>query len=251
MTEVEWLASINPIELLTAVRGVSHRKLRLFACACCRRLWESMTPSQQQQVEITESHADGRADPEEWALAFSNPDLSKPFVLTYRQYVDAAAFCLGWPDSEEPDWKLNEWAQSLTPRLEEPGAYAEFCTARVCSHASGAVHRRVGKPFTPLQDPERARLVFEHEHTAQSNLLREVFGNPFRSVTFLPEWRTSTAVALAAQMYESREFSALPVLADALQDAGCENTDILNHCRDSSTPHVRGCWVIDLLLRKS
>ncbi|MBP3956357.1 hypothetical protein J8F10_13815 [Gemmata sp. G18] len=79
--------------------------------------------------------------------------------------------------------------------------------------------------------------------------MRDVFGNPFRSVTFSPSWRISTAVALAAQMYESRDFSAMPILADALQDAGCDSADVLDHCRNDG-PHVRGCWVIDLVLGK-
>jgi hypothetical protein len=80
--------------------------------------------------------------------------------------------------------------------------------------------------------------------------LYDIFGNPFRPVEFSPEWRTDTAVALARQMYESREFSAMPILADALQDAGCDNDDILNHCRDTTLTHVRGCWVVDLVLGK-
>ncbi|MBM3981841.1 MAG: hypothetical protein FJ304_16510 [Planctomycetes bacterium] len=79
--------------------------------------------------------------------------------------------------------------------------------------------------------------------------MRCIFGNPFRPVAFDPAWRTDTAVALARQMYESREFSALPILADALQDAGCDNEDVLNHCREPGT-HVRGCWVVDLVLGK-
>ncbi|MBP3956105.1 hypothetical protein J8F10_12510 [Gemmata sp. G18] len=88
------------------------------------------------------------------------------------------------------------------------------------------------------------------EHSAQAGLLRDIFGNPFRSVTLSPSWRASTAVALAAQMYESRDFSAMPILADVLQDAGCDNADILDHCRDADAPHVRGCWVADLVLGK-
>jgi hypothetical protein len=78
---------------------------------------------------------------------------------------------------------------------------------------------------------------------------RDVFGNPFRPVRFSPEWRTETAVGLAWQMYRSRKFSAMPILADALQDAGCDSADILDHCR-SPGPHVRGCWVVDLVLGK-
>ncbi len=81
-------------------------------------------------------------------------------------------------------------------------------------------------------------------------LLRDIFGNPFRPVTFSPSWRTDTAVSLARGMYESRDFSAMPILADALQDAGCDNDDVPNHCRDPKQFHVRGCWVVDLVLGK-
>ena len=82
-----------------------------------------------------------------------------------------------------------------------------------------------------------------------AEVCRDVFGNPFRPVPFSPKWRTETAVGLARQMYRSRKFSAMPILADALQDAGCDNVDILDHCRGPG-PHVRGCWVVDLLLGK-
>lgn len=85
----------------------------------------------------------------------------------------------------------------------------------------------------------------------RGNILRDIIGNPFRPVAFDPSWRTSTVVALANQMYESRDFSPMPVLADALQDAGCDQPDILAHCRDPQPAHVRGCWVVDLILGKS
>ncbi len=80
--------------------------------------------------------------------------------------------------------------------------------------------------------------------------MRDIFGNPFRKIAFSPDWRSTDAVAIARTMYESRDFSAMPILADALQDAGCDNEDILAHCRDTSAPHVRGCWVVDLVLGK-
>ena len=91
-------------------------------------------------------------------------------------------------------------------------------------------------------------------------LLREVFGNPFvprqrkadpyRGWAFDANWRTDTVLTLARQMYESHDFSAMPILADALQDAGCTNDDILSHSRDTNPAHVRGCWVVDLVLQK-
>lgn len=81
----------------------------------------------------------------------------------------------------------------------------------------------------------------------QSAILREIFGNPFRPVTFNLAWLTSTVVALAQTIYDERTFDRLSELADALVDAGCDNQDILNHCR-SEGPHVRGCWVVDVVL---
>ncbi|WP_239465535.1 hypothetical protein [Gemmata sp. SH-PL17] len=88
------------------------------------------------------------------------------------------------------------------------------------------------------------------EFGTQADLLRDIFGNPFRAVSFAPSWRTGTMVALASQMYSSRDFSAMPILADALQDAGCDDENILNHCRGGET-HVRGCWVVDLILSRA
>ncbi|MBN9120177.1 MAG: hypothetical protein J0I06_13610 [Planctomycetes bacterium] len=81
-------------------------------------------------------------------------------------------------------------------------------------------------------------------------LLRDIFGNPFRPVAFSREWRTDTVLTLARQMYASRDFSGMPILADALQDAGCDEPAILNHCRDPGQTHVRGCWAADLVLGK-
>jgi hypothetical protein len=81
----------------------------------------------------------------------------------------------------------------------------------------------------------------------QCDLLRDII--PFRPVTILPEWRTSTVLALATGIYEEKAFDRMPILADALQDSGCSNEDILNHCR-SETVHTRGCWALDLVLGK-
>jgi hypothetical protein len=89
--------------------------------------------------------------------------------------------------------------------------------------------------------------VWWSEAETLAKLVRDIFGNPFRPTIFSPAWRTDTAVSLACQMYEAREFSAMPILADALQDAGCDNDDILKHCRNPG-PHVRGCWVVDMVL---
>jgi hypothetical protein len=79
--------------------------------------------------------------------------------------------------------------------------------------------------------------------------LRCVIGDPVHSVTADLSWLTSTVVNLARQVYDSHDFSPMPILADALQDAGCDNPDVLEHCRGPG-PHVRGCWVVDLVLGK-
>jgi hypothetical protein len=87
------------------------------------------------------------------------------------------------------------------------------------------------------------------EAAAQAALLQDVFGNSFRPVAADPSWLTSTALALAAGIDAESAFDRLPILADALQDARRENADLLNHCRSGGV-HVRGCWVVDLVLGK-
>ena len=84
----------------------------------------------------------------------------------------------------------------------------------------------------------------------QARCLRCVIGNPFRPVALNPAWLTPTVFTLAKNVYDRNEGAPLPILADALQDAGCENPDVLEHCRGEG-PHVRGCWVVDMLLGKS
>jgi hypothetical protein len=94
-----------------------------------------------------------------------------------------------------------------------------------------------------------ARCAWKAKKKSQVGLIRDIFGNPFRPVTINPAWRTSNVTALAQAIYDDRAFDRLPILADALEDAGCDNADILNHCRQPGV-HVRGCWVVDLVLGK-
>ena len=115
------------------------------------------------------------------------------------------------------------------------------------------MHFKMAIEYAAYAFASKSRPKWDHGHkreeAAQVALARDIFGNPYRPVTFERAWRTSTAVALAKQMYDTRDFSAMPILADALQDAGCENADILDHCRGAG-PHVRGCWVVDLVMGK-
>jgi hypothetical protein len=160
---------------------------------------------------------------------------SRVAVETAERYVDGLATAMELQEA-------NYWAE--TPTF--AGQYTtgeEKSAAEVVWKASGALanFRRMDGFF---------QWHFADVPLRGCGLLRDIFGNPFRPVTFSPEWQTDTALALARQMYDAREFSAMPILADALQDAGCDNDDILSHCRDANATHVRGCWVVDLVLGK-
>ena len=84
----------------------------------------------------------------------------------------------------------------------------------------------------------------------RADLLRDIFGNPFCPVTSDLSWLTSNVIDLAQGIYADHAFECMPILGDALEDAGCDNADILNHCRQPGE-HVRGCFCLDLILNKS
>jgi hypothetical protein len=126
-------------------------------------------------------------------------------------------------------------------QAEEQAAVVRDMRATVGSEVT-----RLRREITSDADRTRDR-VGREERAAQAALFRCVAGNPIREATFPPRWRTSVAVGLARTMYESRDFSATPVLADALEEAGCDNADVLFHCH-ADQPHARGCWVVDHLL---
>jgi hypothetical protein len=106
-----------------------------------------------------------------------------------------------------------------------------------------------GKSSLLSSAEELSAIVGRLEGAAVPPLITELFGNPFRPVPVDPNWLTSTVVALAVGIYGERAFDRMPILADALQDAGCDSAEVLDHCRQPGE-HVRGCWVIDLLLGK-
>ena len=99
------------------------------------------------------------------------------------------------------------------------------------------------------QTPEEQRAIFELLGLISVNAHRRrcIFGNHFRPIVFDPKWRTEDVLGLALGIYEDRAFDRLPMLADALRDAGCDDEQILGHCQ-SDGPPVRGCWVVDLVL---
>jgi hypothetical protein len=94
-----------------------------------------------------------------------------------------------------------------------------------------------------------ADALYQAVRSGQAALLRDIFGDTFLATAFDPSWRTPTAVSVARRMYDDRDFTAMPVLADALQEGGCEMPDILDHSRRPGE-HVKGCWVVDWALSR-
>jgi len=108
---------------------------------------------------------------------------------------------------------------------------------------------RAAANVAAIGHPNIHESLIASELRTQASLFRDIFGNPFRPVAFDPAWRTATVTSLAQAIYADRRFGDLPILADALEDAGCTSADVLEHCRTPGE-HVRGCWVVDLALGK-
>ena len=215
MTEAEWLACTNPQEMLVALRSrkVSERKLRLFFVGCARAAWDLIG-----RDDIRRAVGDGRA------LRRRGGDRGRTRPVQ-QGGVDAA--CEDMPEA-------GEWFMGM-----DDGHTA----LRV---AFAATLGRQGLLLLTNFQPEQLGRVTRD----QPALLRDVAGPlPFRPIAADPRWLTSTAVALAQAIYEERAFDRLPILADALEEAGCDHADLLAHCRGDG-PHVRGCWAVDLVLGK-
>ena len=232
MTEAEWLTSEDPSVTDESIwAGFTERKLRLAACGCCRASWGAMPdPRSRAAVEVSERFADGRADADElraaaWRAAGAEYAVDEKEERYRREQKGIRAGWLGAEDAVE------------FPTVTEPGRVrAMLAEARAAASAAALA---AGSPLAFFHEVPKWLQPF--------SVIRDVLGNPFRPLAFSPDWRTPTAVALGRQMYEGRDFSAMPILADALQDAGCENPDVLDHCRGPG-PHARGCWVVDLVL---
>jgi hypothetical protein len=238
VTEAEWLVCEDPLVPLAFVAArATDRKRRLFLCACCARVLEG-TPTHRrsfrgsypgcfQQLEralgVVEQFAEGFVGSD--ALAGARRDAEDSV------YVPPSIDYGGESGLD------NEAAAVGAAAVEHP----------VAEDVIAACRRATDSQSARTSEGEGRRRA--EEARWQATVFRDIFGNPFRPVAFDPSWRTSTAVGLADQMYGSRDFSAMPILADAIQDAGCDSADILDHCRGPG-PHVRGCWVVDLLLGK-
>jgi hypothetical protein len=162
-----------------------------------------------------------------------------------RRAVEVAeGFCDGILGVAELEQIRDEAHRAMPPAFQDRAGWFHWAAAMTVDEPAFFVAFQVDSQLDGCAIPETAQMV------RTEGFLRDIFGNPFRPVAFAPQWRTAAAVALASQMYESREFANMPILADALEDAGCDNDDIIAHCRDPKATHVRGCWVVDLVLGK-
>jgi hypothetical protein len=224
MTEAGWLASKSLFDMRRGYPTAwDVRKARLFWCACIRRAWDVVADEDVRGLVLEmEDHPEAGKD---WSVG----EFAHLFERHHAQESGRNAWALnGLFDAPPDSWDTTGWVARRTAQ-------------KAVSDTYDVRSDRWKKQVDDLESGERV---------SQCNLLRDIFGNPFRPVTFSPSWRTDTTFSLARQMYDARDFSAMPILADALQDAGCDSEDILNHCRGDG-PHVRGCWVCDLVLGKS
>ena len=224
--EAEWLAA-NRDQLFYQGVVLSKRKARLALCACARRVLSILRNDSIciNLLDLCEKYSEGPK---------SRGSANWKAVLTAAKPLKDILHSMCRNRSTKK--KLAFGYQAIECAAAPFSSGSAGLTFESAEYASAAAKRAV---------------YDEVERSIQVALLRDIFGNPFRPVNFAPEWRTSTVVSLAKSMYDSRDFSPMPILSDALQDAGCEHEDILNHCRAASGVHVRGCWVVDLILEKS
>jgi hypothetical protein len=226
--------------MLECLRGkASDRKLRLFAAACCRRLTALLADVRlQRAIEAVEQYVDGFTIESDLAHIHgecANDDSYERESVAF--YVQMTALYLTWHSALVADWHLSIRTNPAVFAAENAPVCANNAIAELAARGGG--------------NPA-GRAACSGESAAQATLLRDIFSNPFRPITFDPTWLTwhdSLLVSMAQKMYDSRDFADMPVLADALEEAGCTNPDILAHCR-SGGEHVRGCWVVDALLGK-
>jgi len=229
MDETEWLActTLKPMAEFLNFPHADERTRWLFACACCRRIWSLMSDERSRRIiELRERNADGLASQEElW------------------QAIEAAAQARN--EARAPFRFLANFDDR------SPEAAPAWAAAAASTNAGTSVHfvlNAVG--CVALEGWKAGR---EQEEAALCAIVRDILGNPFHSSVVHPDWlawKDATIPKLAQAIYDDRTFDRLPILADALEEAGCTNADILAHCRKPGE-HVRGCWVVDLLLGKS
>lgn len=261
MTEAEWLVSSRPGEMLRSLRAttVSPRKLRLFGCACVRRVLH-LTPDHDvcMSIEAIEKYVDGLIGKNhfeaEWETMSSSGDETagtdgdegmKPSIIergASSAVVEAAI---------QVERSVHDWVQAVMVQDRRTIFKHVLEAARASAVAATIVStHRAGEWPNSRRGQYRSELT-RAERELQSNLLRDLIGNPYRprpvvAASWL-RWNDGVVVKLTESIYQDHAFDHMSVLADALEEAGCEDADLLHHCRRRGE-HARGCWALDLLL---
>jgi hypothetical protein len=234
MNEETWLTTWDLNAMFAQPRVLrDDRQRRLFACACCRRLWSILTREEcRAAVETAERYADGQATVEELRAG----------LTALRKERAGAPIATKWEAA---------LSAAMEAASEKPRPSTALAAALDARAAVGWPARWQHSDDTPTHLAALPPVVRE-ELLTQCALLRDIAGNPYRRVELDPawlRWNDGTVRRVAQGIYEESAFSELPVLADALEEAGCSEATLLEHCR-SAGPHVRGCWAVDLLLAR-
>jgi len=226
--------------LRLAAGKVSDRKLDLFNGWCCHALRPYLTdPRSRAAARYAEQHVDeGCPDTPDRAAILEN---AKKAVEDLIKWADGAPTALEIRRRRVYAFTAQIAQQALGHDQPSRGVWAN---AQLTAYAFGYAN---DEPPACLPGSEELR----DEHLRlQAQIFRDVVGHPFDPVAFDPRWRTDDTLGLARAIYDDRAFARLPLLADALMDAGCDDARMIAHCREETT-HIRGCWVVDLILGKS
>jgi hypothetical protein len=269
-----WEQTVRFAELVNSGKQIRPRQLLLIAVACLRRVRHLMPDHARAVVDELDSGPDPNAARRPAELGVRPPHASDPGqeVTNAVAMVADAVRAGGGPET----WTVQQVADRcsravgfharparpilsfpLPPEMEEHrsgvaaavGSGDTWQAGQLLSRSESDPVRVAYEHLSrELRDDSQARWrLSAAEEAAQCGIARDVLGYPEAVVSFDPAWRTGTTVAFARTLYEGRDFSGMPILADALQDAGCEDAEVLGHCR-SDRPHYRGCWVLDHIL---
>ena len=224
-------------------RTASQRKIRLFAVACCRRVWSSLEHTEfRDAVQMAESFADGLVDQDGMLQAYKKAHAIFVTLHGKDNGPGAALTTSGLPSPPKSVW------QRIADALDDPWWEDEFDRGDPLAPAL-VTARHAARAAADLQGRKAAAydLSVIAEHREQTALIHCLFGNPFRPRPGSGDWLTGEVRALADGIYAERAFGRMALLADAVEAAGCTSSDLIEHCR-SAQEHARGCWVVDLLL---
>lgn len=228
MTEAEWNTCTDAQAMLWFLHGkADDRKLRLFAVACCRAIGHLLRDNRSRNaVEVAERYADKAAAMTELTEAQQAAYMVMTETAGVQSFAASAAASASAPVAGAAGWWVEE---------PENTRDANWVAALIAGRQTATVARLLGNAG---------------EVQRQCSSVRCIFGPlPYRPVVVGLHCRTAPVTTLAEVIYTDRAFDRLPILADALEDAGCHDAAILEHCRGGGE-HARGCWVVDLLLGK-